>query len=222
MGTTQNAATAVQAKPQAQGTVYSLRGSLLEACSCDVICPCWIGENPDRGTCDAFIAYHFDQGTIKGVDVSGLSMVNVCKIPGNVLTPKSWKVLVLVDDRASDAQLQALQDAYFGKLGGPLADLAQLVGEVIAVERAPMTHQVRGGAGILKVGSFIDSEMVPYRGPDGSLTTLRDSVFSTIPGSPAYVAKAKRNNVNIPQHQMVWSFANRNAVQGDYVIDFSG
>ena len=210
------------AKKTMSGRGYSLQGSLLEACSCKVLCPCWIGENPDNGTCDAFVAYHFDRGTINGIDVSGLSMINVCKIPGNVLTPKSWKILVLIDDRATDAQFQALQDAYFGRLGGPLADLAQLVGEVVAVERTPITHKVSGGAGVLKAGSLIDSDMEPYRGPDGSVTTLRDSVFSTIPGSPAYVAKAKHNNVNIPQHDMVWSFENRNAVQGDYVIDFSG
>jgi len=216
------AGTAVGGKPQAAGTVYSLQGTLLEACSCNVLCPCWIGEDPDKGTCDAFVAYHFDKGEINGIDVSGLSMVNVCKIPGNVLTPKSWKVLVLVDERATDAQFQALQDAYFGKLGGPLADLAQLVGEVIAVERVPISHQVRGGGGTLKVGNLIDAEMEPYRGPDGGVTTLRDSIFSTIPGSPAYVAKATKHNVNIPTHKMVWSFENRNAIQGDYLINFSG
>lgn len=209
-------------KTQVLGTVYSLQGTLLEACSCNVLCPCWIGEDPDKGTCDAFVAYHFDKGMINGVDVSGLSMVNVCKIPGNVLKAKTWKVLVLVDDRATDAQFHALQDAYFGRLGGPLADLAQLVGEVVAVERVPITHEVREGTGTLSVGGFIDAAMEPYRGPDGSITTLRDSVFSTIPGSPAYVAKARTHRVNIPQHGMVWSFEGRNAIQGDYVINFSG
>lgn len=204
------------------GVTYTLQGTLLEACSCNVLCPCWIGENPDRGTCDSFNAYHFDKGEINGIDVSGLSLINVCKIPGNVLKPKSWKVLMLVDDRATDEQFKALRDLYLGKLGGPIADLAQLVGEVVGVERMPIDHQVRGCAGTLKVGDAIDAEMEPYRGPDGSITTLRDSIFSTIPGSPAYVAKAKKNSVNIPKHQMVWSFEDRNAIQGDYVISHKG
>ena len=47
---------------------YELHGTLLEACSCGVLCPCWIGEDPDQGTCDAFNAYHFDRGTIGDVD----------------------------------------------------------------------------------------------------------------------------------------------------------
>jgi hypothetical protein len=50
----------------------------------------------------------------------------------------------------------------------------------------------------------------------GNITTLRDTIFSTIPGSPAYVAKASHHRVNIPEHGMQWSFQNRNAIQGDF------
>ena len=37
--------------------VYDLEGSLLEACSCGVLCPCWVGEDPDGGTCDSALAW---------------------------------------------------------------------------------------------------------------------------------------------------------------------
>src|SRR5881409_603808 len=30
---------------------YELEGSLLEVCTCNVLCPCWIGEDPDGGDC---------------------------------------------------------------------------------------------------------------------------------------------------------------------------
>jgi hypothetical protein len=195
---------------------YDLKGSLLEACSCGVMCPCWIGQDPDGGSCDAVNAYHFDTGTIRGVDVSGLSIVNVVQIPGNVLTPGSWRVATFVDDRASDEQLQAILDAYEGRLGGPLADLAGLVGEVVAVERAPITHETRDGRGTLRVGEILSADMEPFRGPDGTTTTLHNSLFSTVPGSPAYVAVAHHHRVNLPQYGMVWSFEERNAIQSDY------
>ncbi len=128
---------------QSERYIYNLQGTLLEACSCDVLCPCWIGEDPDTGDCKAFVAYHYDSGEINGVDVSGLTIVNVAQIPGNVLVPKMSKILLLIDERATDEQMQALLDVYSGKLGGPLADLAQLVAEVIGVERVPISHQVR-------------------------------------------------------------------------------
>lgn len=207
---------------QTQKYIYNLQGTLLEACSCDVLCPCWIGEDPDTGDCKAFVAYHYDKGEINDVDVGGLSMIMVSQIPGNVLVPKSWKVLVLMDERATLQQATALQAAYTGQLGGPLADLAQLVGEIIGLERVPITHEVRGGEGVLQAGSFVSADMEPYRGPDGRPTTLRDSIFSTIPGSPAYVAKAKYNRVDIPAYGIKWSFEGRNAIQGDYTIAYSG
>ena len=43
-----------------------------------------------------------------------------------------------------------------------------------------------------------------------------ETIFSTIPGSPAYVAKAKYHKVHIPEHGMEWSFVNRNAVEGSF------
>ena len=53
---------------------YRLEGTFLEVCSCDVLCPCWIGEDPDNGTCQSIIAWNFEKGEINGVEVSGLSI----------------------------------------------------------------------------------------------------------------------------------------------------
>ena len=45
--------TAVQTEPASSG--YQFQGTLLEACNCDVLCPCWIGEDPDNGTCSSVV-----------------------------------------------------------------------------------------------------------------------------------------------------------------------
>jgi hypothetical protein len=213
--------TTTERAPAVTGVVYDLEGTLLEACSCLAVCPCWVGQDPDGGSCDAFNAYRFERGTIRGVDVSGLSFINVVHIPGNVLAPGRWRVVSFVDARASDAQFEAILDAYQGRLGGPLADLAGLVGEVVAVERAPIVHETRDGAGTLRIGDVVSAEMEPFRSPDGTLTTLRDSLFSTVPGSPAYVARAHHHSVTLPGHGMVWSFEGRNAIQSDYRITYT-
>ena len=201
---------------------YRLQGTLLEACSCGVLCPCWIGEDPDHGECFAANAYHFDAGTVGGVDVSGLNLVNIAHIPGNVLTPGSWRLVMYVDGRATDAQRDALVRLFKGELGGPIADLARLIGEVVAVEQAAITHEITEGRGTLRIAGVIDAEMEPYRGPDGTVTTLRDSVFSTVPGSPAWVGKASRLRVSLPQYGLEWEYEGRNAIQAEYHIDYAG
>ena len=86
-----------------------------------------------------------------------------------------------------------------GEKGGPLADLAQLVGEEKAARRAPITFTVKEGKGQLKIGDGVMAEMEPYRGPTGKVTTLVESIFSTIPGSPAYVSKATRFRMVQPE-----------------------
>lgn len=200
--------------------VYDLEGTLLEACSCGVLCPCWVGADPDDGTCQAFNAYRFERGVIRGVDVSGLSLMNVATIPGNVLVPRSWRLVTFVDDQATDEQFEAILDAYHGRLGGPLADVAALFGEIVAVERATILHGTRDGRGTVRLADgAVAADMEPFRGPDGTtITTLRDSLFSTVPGSPAYVSRAHHHSVRLPQYGMEWSFEGRNAIQADYHI----
>jgi hypothetical protein len=212
--------TSTETEPVASG--YQFEGTLLEACNCDVLCPCWIGEDPDNGTCSSVVAYHFDKGRIRGVDVSGLTLANVVFIPGNVLAG-NWQAVMFVDDAASDEQAEAIVDAFSGKLGGPLADLSQLIGEVRGVVRAPVSHEIEEGRGTLNVGDGkVVAQMEPYRGPDGSVTTLQNSIFSTVPGSPAWVGKASRFAVDMPDQGWSYEFEGRNAIQSDWMIDYRG
>jgi len=214
--------TTTTVSPQRTKAGYLLVGTLLEACSCGVLCPCWIGEDPDGGECFAFNAYHFDTGHIGGIDVSGLNIAKIVHIPGNALLRKSCRILMLVDDRATQEQHDALVGVVDGKFGGPLADLAGLVGEVSAVQSVPIEHHVVNGTGTLHIPGILDSALEPYRGGDGSVTTLRDSIFSTVPGSPAWVSKATKHKVTLPGYGMVWEYENRNAIQADYRMDFAG
>jgi hypothetical protein len=137
------------------------------------------------------LSWHFDSGTVDGVDVSGLTLCALAHIPGNVLAG-NWRAVVFVDDKASEEQQEALLNVFTGKLGGPVADLAQLIGEVVAVERVPIHFQVEKGKGSLRVGTAIEAEVEAYQGGTGGTTALSDAVFSTIPGSPAYVGKAPK------------------------------
>ncbi len=197
---------------------YHLEGRLLEVCNCRVLCPCWIGEDPDNGTCDTIVSWHFDKGNVEGVDVSGLTLAAVAHVPGNILEG-NWRAAIFVDEKASKAQEDALLKVYTGKAGGPVADLVALIGEVVSVERAPITFTVKGGKGTLKIASDYHAELEPYVSATGATTTLTDTVFSTVPGAPVFVGKAPVYKSKNAKLGIDIDMKNHNALQSTFVFN---
>jgi hypothetical protein len=184
-----------------QAMPYQVEGRLLEVCTCNVVCPCWLGEDPDNGLCEALLVWSVDKGTVNGADVSGLVLGMLAHIPGNILKG-NWKAHVYVDDKASEAQMEALLSVWMGKLGGPIADWAKLVGEFLSVEQAPITFDVKDADATLKMGPSIEANVAPVVGAGGLAVRVHDSVFTTIPGAPAYVGKASQLRVSAPGFQI--------------------
>ena len=199
-----------------QSTAFDVEGRLLEVCNCNAICPCWVGVDPDLGSCESILAWAVDRGTVQGVDVSDRVIGLSVHIPGNVLAG-NWKAVVYVDDRCTEAQQEALLNVFTGKLGGAIADLAALIGEVVAVERVPITCTVREGQGVLTFGTVAEARLSGFKGATGEATTLLDSVFSTIPGAPAYPGTASVFRRSESHHGLAdVDISGRNAVQGSF------
>jgi hypothetical protein len=70
--------------------------------------------------------------------------------------------------------------------------------------------------GTLKIGSAIHAQLEPFQGATGQSTSLHDSVFTTIPGSPAYVGKASDYKVNASDYGFEIDLQGHNAVQGSF------
>jgi hypothetical protein len=197
---------------------YHLEGRLLEVCNCRVLCPCWIGEDPDFGTCDTIVAWHFDKGKIDGVDVAGHTIAVIAHVPGNILQG-NWRAAVYVDDKASAQQKDAILSVYTGKLGGPVGELVKLIGEVVSVDSVPISFDVQGGKGTLKVGDAGYAELEPYKSASGHTTTLTDTVFSTVPGAPVFVGKSPRYRSKNDKLGISLDMKDHNALQSTFVFD---
>ena len=194
---------------------YQLDGRMLEVCSCETICPCFIAETPDGGSCDVTVAWHIDNGAVGDTDVAGCTIAAVAHIPGKPLDGQ-WRAAVYVDEGASEAQEQALLDVFTGKLGGAIADVASLIGEVVGVERAAITFVADNGKGSLKIGDIADATIEPYVTKDGSVATLSNTLFSGAPGAPALLGRApyyraKHDGVGIDVN-----YSDHNAVQCNF------
>lgn len=197
---------------------YRIEGKLLEVCTCKAICPCWIGDDPDGGSCDGTLAWHIERGKIGDTDVSGLTFAMLAHIPGNVFDG-GWRARAFVDERATGDQQDALLSVFTGKLGGPIADLAALVGEVVGVERVPITFDVEAGSGRLRLGEQVAADLEAARGPGDRPTVLSDSIFTTIPGSPAYVGRAPSYRAHDKDLGIELELSGYNSVQGSFVFE---
>jgi len=197
---------------------YRLKGSLLEVCTCKILCPCWVGEDPDFGDCKSAMAWHFDEGQVDGIDIGGRTVALAVHIPGNVLDG-NWRVSMFIDDGASDEQAEALQAVYSGEKGGPIVDLISLIGEVTSVERVPIVFTVEQGKGNLVIGDVAEARLEPYRGPTGEVTTLTNTIFSTVPGSPAYAGKAENFRLKSKPLDIDLEIQGHNAIQSDFLME---
>jgi hypothetical protein len=145
---------------------WSLKGSYVETCSCDLICPC--NASFDHGAtydyCRVVLAFDIKEGEIDGTDVAGLSVVAVADTP-KVMTDGNWKLGMYIDERAGDEQADKLGQVFSGGLGGPMGALAPLVGEVLGVERARIELVDDGLRHSVRIGDAIDFEIediVPF------------------------------------------------------------
>jgi hypothetical protein len=101
---------------------WRLRGTYLEACNCEAICPCRRiggrrGGRSTHGICEGALSWAIEEGHADGVDLAGLGVVLAVRYSDD--EPGSpWTFFVYVDERGDDAQREALAAIFTGELGG--------------------------------------------------------------------------------------------------------
>src|SRR5436190_2409733 len=177
---------------------WSLKGSYIETCSCELMCPCNLSF--DHGAtydfCRVTLVFNIREGEIEGTDIGGLKVAAIADTP-KVMTEGNWKLGVFVDEKASDEQLDKLVQVFSGQLGGPMAGLAPLVGQMLGVERAPIEVVDDGLRHGVTVGDVIDFEIediVPF-GVETGQPVKFDGGFHPV-ASDLTMAEAKRSQIN--------------------------
>ena len=122
------------------------------------------------------LAYHVDSGEIGGVDVSGLSFALFLDTPP-VMAEGNWRVGVYLDDAASDRQAEKLGALLSGQLGGPPAMLGPLIGEMLGVEKAPITYSDDGRGHHVRIGGAVDLGVEDFVALEGHDPVQLTNVF---------------------------------------------
>jgi hypothetical protein len=174
---------------------WRLDGTYFESCSCDEICPCTWSAFTAKATldrCRALLAYHVESGQIDGVDVSGLNFAIFLDTPP-VMGEGNWRVEVYLDEAASDGQTEQLGAVVSGQLGGPLAMLAPLIGEMLGVEKVPISYRDDGRGHHVRIGDGVDlgvEDFVALEGHDPvQLANVLHPSNTTLTVAPARAAR---------------------------------
>ena len=177
---------------------WNLEGTYFETCSCELMCPCNLSFD-HRATydyCRVVLVFNIANGEIEGTDVSGRRLAIIADSP-KVMTDGGWKLGVLIDEDASDEQVEKLAAVYGGQKGGPMEGLAPLIGEMLGVERARFEVTEDGLTHTAKIGDGIDFEVediVPFGIETGQPARLV-GVFHPV-SSELTAAEAKRSRIN--------------------------
>ena len=177
---------------------WSLAGSYFETCSCELMCPCNLSF--DHGAtydyCRVTLVFNVKRGEVDGTDIGGRVVAIVADTP-KVMTQGNWKVGVFVDQGADDQQFDKLVKVFSGQLGGPMAALAPLIGEVLGAERASIEIKEDGLNHSVRIGDQVDFEIqdiVPF-GVETGQPVKFDGMFHPV-GSDLTMAEAKRSSIN--------------------------
>jgi hypothetical protein len=177
---------------------WNLKGSYMETCSCDLMCPC--NMSMDHGAtydyCRVVLVFIIKEGEIDGTDVGDLTVAAIVDSP-KVMTEGNWRLGMFVDDRASDEQMEKLTAVFGGQKGGPMEAISPLVGEMLGVERAPIEVVEDGLNHSVKIGDAIDFEIediVPFGAETGQPVRLV-GMFHPV-SSEFNAAEAKRSRIN--------------------------
>jgi hypothetical protein len=114
-----------------------------------------------------------------------------------IMTDGNWRLGMFVDDQADDDQFDKLVKVFGGQLGGPMAALAPLVGEIVGVERAEIEVSDEGLLHRVRVGDVIDFEVediVPFGKEDGQPVRF-DGMFHPA-GANLTMAEARRSRID--------------------------
>lgn len=137
---------------------WQITGQYMETCNCAFLCPCITSNltaRPTEGDCKAAVTMRIDKGAKDGIQLDGLSFIVMMHSPG-AMGEGNITVGLIVDDAASDPQLEAISAIATGAAGGPMAALGPLVGRIAGVERRPILFEADGLNRAVRAGELVD------------------------------------------------------------------
>jgi hypothetical protein len=118
-------------------TPWEIIGTELVNCTCDYGCNCQFNGLPDKGHCHAVAGIQIERGHHGDTSLDGLRLAAVFKWPG-AIHEGNGEAVAFVDERADDAQRDALLRIMSGQDTDPFATMFAVYASTITRMNAPV------------------------------------------------------------------------------------
>jgi hypothetical protein len=176
---------------------WRISGEYFEACSCDSVCPCptsGLAARPTKGYCAAGLVFRVEHGQHGKTKLDGLSFAVLLRTPGP-MAQGNWTVGLILDERASAEQREALTAVASGQGGGPMAALGPLISRFEGAEAKPIKIEMNGMRRSVSIPGVLDLAVEGITGAKQAEPIYLDNV-----GHPAAsrlaLAKASRSHMH--------------------------
>lgn len=137
---------------------WQMDGRYFETCNCDFVCPCILGQmaaKPTKGSCTFAMGMQIQRGSFGDVSLDDLGFVVLGFTP-EAMGKGNWSVGLIVDERATPEQRDAIAAVASGSAGGPMAALSGLIGKFLGVESSPIRFEQNGIKWEVKASKFVE------------------------------------------------------------------
>jgi hypothetical protein len=110
---------------------------------------------PSKGSCTFAMAFQIERGRFGTTSLDGLGFIVLGRTPQE-MGKGNWSVGVVVDDRATSEQRDAITSIVSGSVGGPMAAVSGLVGNFLGAEAAPIRFDRKGVKWTVKASNLVD------------------------------------------------------------------
>ena len=148
--------------------IWEFKGRELVNCSCTYGCNCQFNGLPDKGHCYAVAGIQIDEGHYGETRLDGLRIGAIFKWPG-AIHEGHGEALAFVDQRADDAQREALLKIMTGQDTDPFATMFAVYASTIETMHPPvftdidLALDIEGRHGRMKIDGYVEMSGAPIR-----------------------------------------------------------
>lgn len=186
---------------------WDLRGQYFESCNCEAACPCVFLSPPTEDECTVLVGWHIDSGDHEGTSLDGLNVAMAAVSPGH-MAKVQWQAALYLDDRATEAQGQALGQIFSGQAGGHPARLASHIGEVLGAGPATIAFESADRRVSMTIAGIADVAIEAATGQGDGDITVGGHPLAVSPGHAAVVARS--THLTYDDHGLHWQLAEKN------------